>query len=450
MDKETLSNYGWIVICVLVLAVMLALATPFGTFIADGFKATYTGLFDTGDSALDVGLNAVGVKNVLDCGHERKETGNHTQKECGHYNCQDTDCGCVPASCGIEGHWSNDGKDHTTKVYHTNSVSYKTPHTYACECNGWIVPEGGTYVNSSIEYTAGDIAPCLKSGDKYMFGDYVYTYQVMGINAYRSPWGWNVAINTDVTDNTKSSYGAILESIREEPIVGLYQTFKNCENLTDEGVPKLPDTVSNMYETFYGCKNLINLNGRALPTGLEFMYETFYRCTSLTSMSAIPSGVTDMTYTFEYCYSLTAPPDMSNAINLEKMYGTFRECQRLVTPPNLSNCKKLTNMCMAFDFCYSLIELPVIPDGVTKLTSAFYYCKSITTAPAIPNSVQDLRSAFSYCFNLTGTVEINADNLTEFSGCFSSTSKNIVLTGDCPQLLEIAATSPNGNVTVQQ
>ena len=26
MDKETLSNYGWIVICVLVLAVMLALA----------------------------------------------------------------------------------------------------------------------------------------------------------------------------------------------------------------------------------------------------------------------------------------------------------------------------------------------------------------------------------------------------------------------------------------
>ena len=35
MDKETLSNYGWIVICVLVLAVMLALATPFGKFISN-------------------------------------------------------------------------------------------------------------------------------------------------------------------------------------------------------------------------------------------------------------------------------------------------------------------------------------------------------------------------------------------------------------------------------
>ena len=35
MDKETLSNYGWIVICVIVLAVMIALATPFATLIKD-------------------------------------------------------------------------------------------------------------------------------------------------------------------------------------------------------------------------------------------------------------------------------------------------------------------------------------------------------------------------------------------------------------------------------
>ena len=35
MDKETLSNYGWIVICVIVLAVMIALATPFAATIKD-------------------------------------------------------------------------------------------------------------------------------------------------------------------------------------------------------------------------------------------------------------------------------------------------------------------------------------------------------------------------------------------------------------------------------
>ena len=60
MDKETLSNYGWIVICVLVLAVMLALATPFGTFVADAVKSTTQGLFDVNQNA----LNSTGLINI--------------------------------------------------------------------------------------------------------------------------------------------------------------------------------------------------------------------------------------------------------------------------------------------------------------------------------------------------------------------------------------------------
>ena len=54
MDKETLSHYGWIVILVLILSVLLALATPFGNFITEGFKVAYTGLFDTGNNALGI------------------------------------------------------------------------------------------------------------------------------------------------------------------------------------------------------------------------------------------------------------------------------------------------------------------------------------------------------------------------------------------------------------
>ena len=54
MDKETLSNYGWIVICVLVLAVMLGLATPFGSFISTAVKDTTAGLFATNQKALDI------------------------------------------------------------------------------------------------------------------------------------------------------------------------------------------------------------------------------------------------------------------------------------------------------------------------------------------------------------------------------------------------------------
>ena len=62
MDKETLSNYGWVVICVLVLVVMIALATPFGKFIAEAVKNTTQGLFDASAKALNTGLGeAAGV-----------------------------------------------------------------------------------------------------------------------------------------------------------------------------------------------------------------------------------------------------------------------------------------------------------------------------------------------------------------------------------------------------
>lgn len=70
MDKQTLSNYGWIVICILVLSVMIAFATPFGSFIASGVKSTTQGLFDVNQKA----FNNVGFGQIPDQEFE------------GHYN----------------------------------------------------------------------------------------------------------------------------------------------------------------------------------------------------------------------------------------------------------------------------------------------------------------------------------------------------------------------------
>ena len=53
MDKETLSNYGWIVICVIVLAVMIALATPFAEEIREAFVNAVNELVGHASSALD-------------------------------------------------------------------------------------------------------------------------------------------------------------------------------------------------------------------------------------------------------------------------------------------------------------------------------------------------------------------------------------------------------------
>ena len=79
MDKETLSNYGWIVICVLVLAVMIALATPFGSFISEAIQSTTKGLFDVNKSALD-STGLINIDNqefdVPDMNHGAENGGN--------------------------------------------------------------------------------------------------------------------------------------------------------------------------------------------------------------------------------------------------------------------------------------------------------------------------------------------------------------------------------------
>lgn len=61
MDKQTLSNYGWIVISILIIAVMLAFASPFGSFIGTAVKNTAAGLVDVSNNA-NLFLNSMSVK----------------------------------------------------------------------------------------------------------------------------------------------------------------------------------------------------------------------------------------------------------------------------------------------------------------------------------------------------------------------------------------------------
>lgn len=70
---------------------------------------------------------------------------------------------------------------------------------------------------------------------------------------------------------------------------------------------------------------------------------------------------------------------------------------------------------------------------------------------SIPAGVTNLTNAFRDCHNITGTLEINATNVSIYTECFLRAcegSEGIVLTGSCPQLAEIAATNAEGKVTV--
>lgn len=192
MDKNTLSNYGWIVIAVLVLAVMMALATPFGSYIKSGVESTTQGLFDTSENA----LNVVGMS----AGDGSFESGTSAPEY-----------------------------DHNAPELHPSGT----------------IPEGATYKDNSTGETlsAGDNFPTPQSLDYYKYGDYGYTY-------VPESSGWKVK----ALDNTKSEYGSILESINGKPVKLLYYTFSNCSNIIIS--PVVPNSITSMSSTFVGCSSL--------------------------------------------------------------------------------------------------------------------------------------------------------------------------------------------------
>ena len=83
MDKQTLSNYGWVVICVLVLIVMIALATPFGKYVATAVQNTTTALTDTADKQAE---NAGGVLNIISPEFDTTNTTNENKADNLYYD----------------------------------------------------------------------------------------------------------------------------------------------------------------------------------------------------------------------------------------------------------------------------------------------------------------------------------------------------------------------------
>lgn len=211
------------------------------------------------------------------------------QKECGHYNCQDADCGCIPASCGVPGHWSGDGLDHTKE-----NRSYHNGHEYKCQCDGWIVPEGGTYYVSvssdtyknysgaRTTYIAGQQIPCNytpSTRDVYVDEDYEYRYKRYfsggwcdGSNAY--DWG------VRVLDTSKSVYGEILPEIANKPVTNMDWTFNGCRNMKE--VPVIPQGVIRFANSFNSCALIESIT---LPESVTILSSlTFSGCTSLNNI----------------------------------------------------------------------------------------------------------------------------------------------------------------------
>ncbi|MBQ8747195.1 MAG: leucine-rich repeat protein [Clostridia bacterium] len=484
MDKETLSHYGWIVVLILILSVMMALATPFGKFITTSVQNTTEALFDTKSNALE----AAGVEKME---LEFENAFNESFKECpikyGEpygieiqedyyyiykfyvdgsiemsvvYDGQLLGSDSAPAGAvGYDGLNLTDSSSGEIVVVATISADGKQidmgdgmililgvkpclhenltitntgthEDTATCQDCGWsykVVPENATYyvgVTSAILgdytgataiFTEGQTMPStVNDGDVYVFGDYEYRY-----NQYygNSKWisniqnGWGVR----VIDDTKSTCGAILESINCKPITSLYKTFYYCESLVT--APVIPSSVTNMQNTFYGCTSLTT--APVIPSSVTNMWATFLYCESLVTAPVIPDNVTNMRYTFEGCTSLVTAPVIPSSVT--DMSFTFEDCTSLITPPDMSYATSVTNMEYTFEGCTSLVNAPTILNSVTNMTSTFSGCTSLITPPDMSNatSVTNMRNTFAGCTSLTSKPTIPSSVTTAESSIFA-------------------------------
>ena len=360
MDKQTLSHYGWIVIVVLVLAVMLAFATPFGTYVGDAVVATTKGF----GSITEHNLNEDNIKNQGDKWEDKFEN-------------------------GVGG-----------------GTSEPESPTQPEEPSENRVPEGGTYYvgitskipgdysSATATYMAGQAFPdTVNNGDVFVYGDYEYRYNMhCTTNWYLSAEqnGWGVGI----LDDSKTQYGEIISIINDKPITSMYSTFMGCTSLTV--APEIPNNVTNMGQTFLNCKKLTT--APAIPNSVTNMWNTFMGCTSLKTAPKIPSNVTDMGQTFCNCTSLKIAPAIPNSVT--DMCKTFMGCTSLTTPPP-EIPKNVTDMQSTFLGCTNLTgTITVNAPSLTNYSSAFYK----TTKPIT------LTGTSPYLYELAGTA--NNGNVT--------------------------------------
>lgn len=116
MDRNTLSHYGWIVVLVLILACLLAFASPFGLFVADGVKAFAAGFVDTNNAA----LSNEHIQNIQD---EWEEQLNDCEHEFTRLANQKT------ATCQSAGYTGDKVCNSCGKTMETGTVTEKLDHT---------------------------------------------------------------------------------------------------------------------------------------------------------------------------------------------------------------------------------------------------------------------------------------------------------------------------------
>ena len=344
MDKETLSNYGWIVICVLVLAVMLAFAGPFGNFIADAIKSTTQGLFDVNQGALDAASIQI----------REQEFDTMLNGDSSKYKF----CDMVEQGDYRYTFMGNCNSYEEFKTgYFTYMLFFETGNKYTYDEALEVFAQANFGTSWAEAQTNGITEEQVMS----WIGLTQETYEGEKGSFVN---GWDVC----TISKTKSTYQDIPAYIDGFPVIWMSATFQDCTALTT--APAIPSTVVDMSDTFFGCTNLTSVT---IPTTVKNIYSNVFRdCVNLTNI-AIPNPDTMV-----YCNAF-----LGSGI------------ETVALPENLPMID--SNL---FDGCTSLENI-VIPNTVTSIGDyAFLDCASLKNI-VIPAGVTNIGyEAFNNCTNL--------------------------------------------------
>lgn len=270
MDRETLSHYGWIIVVLICMAIIISLATPFGRYIgtvtsnvADGVQGA-TNQIDREQASADMGDLFLGdsenVGNINISGSNNTGKVNSTIPQGGIY---------FP-----EGDLS----------YPIGDGYMMTPVLTATRAK--FAPDFDTSVYIGNKPDGGDAFPELKDGDIFIYGSYQYVYNATPydrrhITLQNAPDykieqidGWYV-----MEYKPQKEAQPILTEINGKKVKNIDWLFKDNTKLTDASKFVIPDSVTSAVGVFYKCSSLTK--APVIPSTLKVVTRMFMGCTSL-------------------------------------------------------------------------------------------------------------------------------------------------------------------------
>lgn len=377
MDKEVLTGYGWIVVCALILAVMIAMVTPFGGFITRATKDTVDGILSTRNREVAPVVIPPGKVYTLE-------------------EIEADDRMFAIGETKSEGVLAKFNDDYTAVAIFPNGE----------ESDG-IVSEYAPWVHGGA---TSPLAAYSDSLQQVVFKEGII--RIEGGGAGHRLFGTNPSI-TSVSLPSSLTY------------IGDY-TFYNCSELEEIIIPKhvagighsvfegsgltnitIPDSVKEIgFNSFQDCKSLKSVK---LPCELEISGYLFDGCSSLRTVQMPETTKTIEDYAFRGCKALSkiTIPDSVEEIENSAFENTglvsfdlpsnlsslgakvFKNCRSLKTV-NIPSNTKLNNIPESA-FEGSSIDIIEIPSNIKTIKKRAFANSSISNV-VVESGLQKIES----------------------------------------------------------